>query len=436
MISPTVNLHPGELWARFLNISASDPNRIRRGRLLNIVLLGLFLMFLGALVYTLYQDVTGPSDWEMTLTYITTIIMMIGTSIIYFINRSYSSSLAATLFLLLITLTIFFADTPHESIWGRNMIPFVIPIIMASVILLPVASFVVAGLIICISITLAGLENLPINFIGAFAYLGIAWISWLSARTLENALEEARSYMLQLKEAQAQLIRQEKLAALGQISGSIAHELRNPLGAIKNAAFVLDKHWANHPESEPISLAEDLHPAIDIINREVTISEKIINNLLDFTRPKLPIFTWASLNELVEKSLQRVHVPDTVTIKLQLTLAAPKILCDADQLTQVLINLLTNALQAMSDHGTLTLQTVAAQDQVKICISDTGTGISEENMKKLFEPLFTTKAKGMGLGLFICQKILNGHDGSIALKSTPGVGTTVEIVLPIRPNSK
>lgn len=424
------------IWNQWNNLKISDPDQLRRGRLLNIILFGLFLMFIGALVYNFLHQEAGFSDWEVTLTYISTFIMLIGTGIIYLLNRYVSSSLAASLFLLLITTTIFFADTPHESVWGRNMIPLVIPIIMASVIVHQAASFVVAGAIVCVSMVLTAYNNLSINFIGAFAYMAIAWVTWLSARTLENALSDARKYLQQLQDTQAQLIRQEKLAALGQISGSIAHELRNPLGGIKNAAFVLDSaHGFSKDLPNPLP-TEDVMAAIDIINREVTASERIINNLLDFTRPKLPMHVLLDVNEIVNQSLQRSRLSDSITIKLQLEIGLPKVLGDPDQLNQVLINLITNAIQSMPMQGELTLKTQKTITDIVVIISDTGVGIPQENIKNIFEPLFTTKAKGMGLGLFVSRKIIEAHEGRIEFSSVVGQGTTVKVYLPITQRTK
>ncbi len=421
-----------DFWTKLINIPVTDPDQIRRGRLLNILLVGLFFIFLSALIFTLIDNIGSPLSGGDALTYISTTTMLIGTCIIFYINRKWSSSFAAVLFLTLITITIFFADPPYETIWGRNMISLVIPIIMASVIWHRASSFIIAGVIGSVSIWIAYAEHFSINFIGVFAYLSIAMISWLSAYALENALEEARSYLHQLKETQAQLIRQEKLAALGKISGSIAHELRNPLGAIKNAAFVLNKEKKNGNLTDRAISSEDLAEVIEIINREVITSERIITNLLDFTRPKLPVRTRADLNEIIQQSLQRVWIPPNISVDLQLDPKLPILQADPDQLIQVFINLITNGVQAISGVGQITLQTQISKGEVMTSITDTGAGICEENMKNLFEPLFSTKAKGMGLGLFISQKILETHNGRIEFKSQVGHGTTAFVVLPLR----
>lgn len=239
----------------------------------------------------------------------------------------------------------------------------------------------------------------------------------------QNYIELAKSQK-ELKEAQEQLVRKEKLAVLGKLSGGIGHELRNPLGAIKNSIYLLNLVLEN---PEP-----DVKEAIDIINTEVVRSEDIISSLLDFAWPKLPVRRLVQVNTVLKESLSRHIVPERIIIVNNSDQNVPEIMADPDKLIQVLGNLITNAIQAMPDGGILTVTTNnTGSDTVAITITDTGTGITEENMSKMFEPLFTTKTKGIGLGLVISKMIVEAHGGHIDMKSAPGKGTAFTIHLPI-----
>ncbi len=253
---------------------------------------------------------------------------------------------------------------------------------------------------------------------------------------LEDMVEE-RTHELQ--EAQEQLVRREKLAALGQLAGGVGHELRNPLGAIKNAAYFLDMAL---PEPEP-----DVRETLDILNKEVETSEKIISSLLDYARAKPPTRRKVDVNHVIQEALARITVPQNVEIVIKLDAALPTILADPDQLAQVFGNLTLNAIQALTlpsavgtpNDGQLTIQTLAGSvgpslisspGWVSVSFSDTGVGIPAENLDKLFEPLFTTKAKGIGLGLAIVKTLVEGHEGKIEVESQVSQGSTFRVTLP------
>ena len=226
-------------------------------------------------------------------------------------------------------------------------------------------------------------------------------------------------------EKQALMARQEKLAMLGQLAGGVGHELRNPLGAIKNAVYFL-KMVLEEPE-------KDIKEALDVLDKEVEISESIINSLLGFARPKAPLLQKADINHIIQEVFSRLKVPENVDVVKNLDETLPSILVDPDQLTHVFGNILLNAIQAMGEGGQLIIKTeVLDPGWITISISDTGTGISKGNLKKLFEPLYTTKAKGIGLGLAISKIIVEGHEGEINVQSKIGKGSTFMVRLPIR----
>ena len=253
---------------------------------------------------------------------------------------------------------------------------------------------------------------------------------------LEEMVEERTK---ELREAQEQLIRQEKLAVLGQLAGGVGHELRNPLGAIKNAAYFLNM-VLEEPEPE-------VKETLEILEKEVATSERIISSLLDFARSKPPTRRKMDINYLLQGALSRAAAPENVEVVSQLDDTLPTILADPDQLRQVFGNIILNAIQAMPDGGRLMVRTLSPSPPLPlppspsllVSISDTGVGIPEENLDKIFEPLFTTRAKGIGLGLPIVRTLVEGHGGTIEVQSPSaplrtdevGKGTTFTVRLPM-----
>jgi len=228
----------------------------------------------------------------------------------------------------------------------------------------------------------------------------------------------------ELQDAQERLVRTEKLAVIGQLAGGVSHELRNPLGAIKNASYFLNMA-IEQPEPE-------VKETLEILQKEVATSERIISSLLDFARPKTATLQNVHINEVIEESLGRVTVPENVEVVRHFDETLPIILADPGQLGQVFTNIILNAIQAMPEGGQLVLKSaVPSRGWAAVSFTDTGAGISEENLEKLFEPLFTTKAKGIGLGLAICRTMVEAHGGTIEVQSTEGKGSTFTISLPV-----
>lgn len=238
---------------------------------------------------------------------------------------------------------------------------------------------------------------------------------------LEEIVEQRTK---ELRVAQEELVRKEKLAVLGQLSGGIGHELRNPLGAIKNASYFLNMVLE---EPEP-----DVKETLKIIENEVETSERIISSLLSFARPKPPLMRKVNINNVVEEKLSRTVIPENIDVVNQLDDALPSILVDPDQLGQVFGNIILNAIQAMPKGGRLIIKSeISSPEEVATSFVDTGMGISEENLKRLFKPLFTTKAKGIGLGLAITKILVEGHGGTIEVQSEIGKGSTFTVKLPM-----
>jgi signal transduction histidine kinase len=240
--------------------------------------------------------------------------------------------------------------------------------------------------------------------------------------TLEQRVEERTR---ELRNAQEQLVRQEKLAVLGQLAGSVGHELRNPLGVIANSVYFLKM-------AQP-DASEKVREYLDLIEKHVHISDMIIADLLDFTRVKSVERELVAVAQLIQQTLERFPPPDFVEVKLDLPDNLSQAYADPQHIIQVLGNFTLNACQAMSQHGgTLAISAHAQDGMIGISVRDTGTGISPENMKKLFEPLFTTKPKGIGLGLAVSKKLIEANGGRIEVQSEAGKGSTFTVYLPIK----
>ncbi len=231
----------------------------------------------------------------------------------------------------------------------------------------------------------------------------------------------------ELKAIQEKLLRQEKLALLGQLAGSIAHELRNPLGVISNATTFLRMI---QPEA-----GGKVHEYLDIIENETRHSGTIITGLLDLTRLKPGEQGPVVLSELIAQVMARFPVPSDVKVRTIFPADLPRAWVNPGQVEQVFGNLVTNACQAMPSGGKLTISASLGDGMIEVAVRDSGTGISPADMTRLFEPLFTTKAKGIGLGLALSQKLVEANGGRIQAASDPGKGSTFTVFLPIEPSS-
>jgi signal transduction histidine kinase len=226
--------------------------------------------------------------------------------------------------------------------------------------------------------------------------------------------ERVRTRTAELETAQAELVRKERLAVLGQLAGGVSHELRNPLGVIKNSVYYLNMVLPDE---------ERLRRHLAILNREVATATRIISGMLDFARTTRPSRATTDLNALVSESVDRLSMPESIRVQRDLAESVAPVMVDADQVQIVLDNLLSNAIQAMPDGGLLIVRTRSLGDRVQVEVEDTGIGISPEHLERIFEPLFTTKSKGIGLGLSLSERLVKANGGTIRVESTPGPGT-------------
>jgi len=246
---------------------------------------------------------------------------------------------------------------------------------------------------------------------------------------LRAANEELQTANEELRETQEQLIRSEKLAAIGQLAGAVGHELRNPLGAIKNAVYYVKGKVA---KSELGQKEPRVIEFLDIADDEVNSSNKIINDLLGFSRVGKPAVSPAQIEEVIEEALSHLTIPENIEVVKKLDADLPEVEIDTDQIRQVLVNMIMNAVQAMPEGGRLTISAREGDKFLEVEISDTGCGIPKEAIGKIFDPLFTTRAKGIGLGLAVCKAIIDRHQGHIEVESEVGKGATFTIRLPLK----
>jgi signal transduction histidine kinase len=237
---------------------------------------------------------------------------------------------------------------------------------------------------------------------------------------------ELNESLAQLRQAQDQLVHRERLAAIGELASAVGHELRNPLAVISNALYLLRRATAG---TEDARVGTHLSTA----EREVAAANLIVSDLLEYSRGRQPILAEVDLADLIDETLAVAPHPEMVTVDWHPPTGPLMGSVDRDQMRQVLLNLVTNAYDAMSDGGRLTIGlSHDGEGLTTLEVADTGSGMDEETRRRIFEPFFTTKARGVGLGLAVCHRIVASHGGGISVESTPGVGSTFTITIPHR----
>jgi PAS domain S-box-containing protein len=254
------------------------------------------------------------------------------------------------------------------------------------------------------------------------------------ANQLAVAVENARLYddlrrsYAELGRAQAQLVEQERLAALGEIAAVVAHEVRNPLGVVFNSLGSLRRML--RPEGDAKML-------LDIIGEEADRLNRIVGDLLDFARPSTPVLRPEALDRLLDEAVSAALAENPVGIAVEKEVEAgmPPVALDARLVRQAILNVAVNAAQAMQKGGRLTVRARLDGAFARVELADTGPGIPEEVRHRIFEPFFTTKASGTGLGLAVVKRIVEGHRGEVSVSSPPGGGAVFTLRLPVEPPS-
>ncbi|MEA1992239.1 MAG: ATP-binding protein [Thermodesulfobacteriota bacterium] len=237
-----------------------------------------------------------------------------------------------------------------------------------------------------------------------------------------------------LEAAQEELVKREKLSVLGQLTATVSHEIRNPLGVIRSSAFYLQRKLGGKDEKA------DKH--LNRIENQVTLCDTIVGDLLEFTRGRHSEVIHGEINPLLKKILEEMATPEQVTLISDLSPKLPMVHFDRDKMRRVVINLVLNAFTAVTmrrekwDKGESPYQPLVkvtsskADNGIRIEVEDNGTGMDDETAKRALEPLFTTWARGTGLGLAIVKKIVEEHGGSVSLESIPDHGTKVTVIIP------
>jgi two-component system sensor histidine kinase HydH len=254
---------------------------------------------------------------------------------------------------------------------------------------------------------------------------------WDRRGQVQQALTIIQRQYEDLKSNQQHLIQSEKLAVIGSLSASIAHEIRNPLGIMRSSASLISEDLApEHPGQKPLEFIRD----------EIDRLSGLIEGVLVFAKPKQPLLARADVNGLLDRSMDFMSAEfrkRRIEIRRELEPKLPEAYVDPDQIHQVFLGLLLNSMQAVNEDGSIRVRTSlfrdpkSGADRVRIHVSDSGKGIPAENLEKIFEPFFTTKQEGTGLGLAVARQIITGHGGHIAASSPPGEGAQFEIVLPL-----
>jgi len=209
------------------------------------------------------------------------------------------------------------------------------------------------------------------------------------------------------------------------MAAMVGHDLRNPLTGIASATYYLKTKLGSKIDPKIMEILE-------LIEKDVEHSNNIITDLLEYSKEIRLWITETNLKFILKEALSLVKFPQNIQV-LDSTKSKPKIKVDAEKMKRVFVNIIKNAVEAMPKGGKLTISSSESNGNLEVAFTDTGIGMPKDVLEKLWTPLFTTKAKGMGLGLPICKRVIEAHGGSISAESTVGKGTTFTVTIPIRP---
>lgn len=237
--------------------------------------------------------------------------------------------------------------------------------------------------------------------------------------------ERVKRHTEDMETAREKLSRQQKLALIGQVVASISHELKTPATVVKNSIYFLRKQGVEKK-------CPDAASHFALLEKQVDSCMRIIDNILDFVKPREVIRHPVQIDKILSESIAQLEIPSNIELEIVIEENLPFLEADPVQIGQIFVNLIKNAVWAMPRGGNLKIEASKEKDDLVVEFADTGVGISSENLKLIFDPLFSTKPHGTGLGLTICRQIVDAHDGEIEAKSKTGKGSRFIIKLPFK----
>jgi PAS domain S-box-containing protein len=242
---------------------------------------------------------------------------------------------------------------------------------------------------------------------------------------LEDIVEERTHKLEQTKD---ELLKKERFAAIGQLAAIIGHDLRNPLTSITGCTYYLEKNLGDNA-------SEKMKEMLVLIRKNIAYSDKIVNDLISYSEEINLEPHQTNPMQVVKATLENLPLPQNIQV-VNLAKTRPTIKVDLRQLSRALSRIVVNAVDAMPEGGVFTIRSSKAGSNMVFTFTATGCGIPEQNLKRLWHPMFTTKAKGMGFGLPVCRRIVEAHGGSVSAQSVEGEETTLTITIPIEPKTE
>ena len=288
-----------------------------------------------------------------------------------------------------------------------------------------------------------GLANKPAGFTKrdremAMAFGEIASVALVNSRMLEMLEENEKELKVHSENLEAlveertkKLRDSERLAAIGETAGMVGHDIRNPLQSITGELYLAKTNLADLPDTRA---KEDLNESIGYIEEQLIYVNKIVQDLQDYAKTPKPQLQETDLEKTVQDVLSSMNIPENITVSSDIEAGFPKICTDPLYLKRVLTNLTSNAVQAMPNGGKIAITATCKDKKIFITVADTGEGIPDDVKDKLFKPLFTTKAKGQGLGLAVVKKLTEALNGKVTLESQVGKGTRFTVEFPMTYN--
>lgn len=249
-------------------------------------------------------------------------------------------------------------------------------------------------------------------------------------RQLEDELKRYSEHLERLVEERTRKLKDaERLAAIGETAAMVGHDIRNPLQTVEGAIYVAKEEIKALPSrTQEINNIEEM---LNAIHEETTYVNKIVSDLQDYARPLEPQLEEINTQQLISSTMATIQIPQSVELAVTVEQDCCIMTVDPTMMKRILANLITNALQAMPNGGKLTIAAFKKQDEIHLSVQDTGQGIPYENRAKIFQPLFSTKAKGQGFGLAVVKRLVEAHNGTIVFDSEVGKGTTFAMTIPV-----